>query len=226
MENLSINSYSAQLRIYSGSTDPPKSKLSDTSSGSSSNTESRFSDFQNQDGDSFTMSLEARIIQISMTRSDDGALIAGQGTDRVKGKESQANDPQSGGLFGSGLVKALMQALGGFLGNDGANSVDMGSAVKTETADNQVSEDRHHHHPLGNPEDVASKVLQHLQQEHSEKGGSLQAFVDDVQKRMEIRRNGRSGKTDQFSSFRIQVDSLITTGLTAWAQTGGASTPS
>ncbi len=223
MESISIQSYSAQLRIYSGSTDPPKPKLSDPSSGTSSNTASRSSDLQNQDGDSFTMSLEARIIQISMTRSDDGAQISGKGIGRTQGTDSHENESQSGGVFGSGLVKALMQALGGFLGNDGASATDKTAAVESDS----IPEHEHHTHPrkspMGNPEDVASKVLQHLQLEHAERGGSLQTFVDGIQKRMENRRNDRNSKADASGSFRSQVDSLITSGLTAWAQTGGLS---
>jgi hypothetical protein len=224
MENLSIKSYSAQLRIYSGSTDPPKPKLSDTSSGTSSNPASRWSDLQSPDGDSFTMSLEARIIQISMTHSDDGAPIAGKGVNRMQGNGSQENDSQSGGVFGSGLVKTLMQALGGFLGNDGAKAVDNTNAsdpVAISDHRNRYSAQMRHH--MGNPEDVASRVLQHLQLEHAERGGSLQVFVDDIHKRMENRRDVNSSKTDGTSSFRIQVDTLITSSLTAWSQAGGTS---
>ncbi len=223
MESISIQAYSAQLRIYSSSTDPPKPKLVDPSSGTSSNTASRSSDLQNQDGDSFTMSLEARIIQISMTRSDDGAQISGKGISRTQGMDSQENESQSGGVFGSGLVKALMQALGGLLGNDGASATDKAVPV----ASDGIPEHKHHRHSrtghMGNPEEVASKVLQHLQLEHAERGGSLQTFVDDIQKRMENRRNDRNSTADASGSFRSEVDSLITSGLNAWAQTGGSS---
>jgi hypothetical protein len=220
MENISIQSYSAQLRIYSRSADPPKPKLPDTSSGTSSEASSRSCDFQSKDGDTFSMSLEARIVQISMSRSDDGAQL-GQGADDSQGSGALGSDSQSGGTSKNGLLKTLMQALGGFLGNDGAGATDTVEALEPGSARGQGPKHPHRHHPMGNPEDVASKVLQHLQQEHAEKGGSLQAFVDQIQKRMENRREAGSGKTDGSSDFRAQVDSLITSGLTAWAQTGG-----
>jgi hypothetical protein len=166
MENFSIKSYAAQFRIFSGSADPPKTKSPDSSSETStkpaSKTEMQTSGLQNKDGDTVSLSLEARIIQISMMRSDDGAPISRSGYSRA----------------------------------------DL-------------------HQPMGNPEDVASLVLQQLQNEHSEKGGSVQAFVDDIQKRMDSRREAVSRNTDGFSDFRKQVDSLITSGLSAWSQSGG-----
>ncbi|GEM_PF-3730958 len=247
MENISISSYSAQLRIYSGAAGPPKPKLAQTSSGTSSEPASDLSlgsqagsaagacDVKNKDGDSFSLSLEARIVQISMTRSDDGVQdwsgkdAGGSQGDASKSSGAQAVDSQSGGSFGSGLVKALMQAVG-LMGKDAASATGQTNgqgaddgASNPEALRSGGGRHRHHHPHMGNPEDVASKVLQHLQQEHASKGGDLQAFVDQVQKRMENRKGSSGGNSDGSADFRNQVDSLITSGLTAWAQTGGAS---
>lgn len=179
------------------------------------------------------MSLEARIVQISMTRSDgeldwSGQDAGGSQGDASKNGNAQTEGSQSGGSFGSGLVKALMQAVG-LANKDGASATDQvaGQTADSGPADPDAVQSRggrhHRHHPhMGNPEDVASKVLQHLQQEHASKGGDLQAFVDQVQTRMENRKAATSGKSDGSSDFRSQVDSLITSGLTAWAQTGGS----
>ncbi len=169
MESLSIQSYSAQLRIYSKGADPPKSTINKKEGETTPNTSSVSTDFQNQDGDSFSMSLEARIIQISVTHTDDGAATGNQ-----PGGNLQVNSAQ-----------------------------------------------HKHQHPMGNPEDVASKVLQHLQQEHQESGESLQSFVNQVQNRMESRQAARSSKPDGFNEFRMQVDTLIVSGLNSWSQSGG-----
>jgi hypothetical protein len=206
MENFSIKSYSAQLRIYSGSSDPPKAKLSETSSNPASESSKDSSGMQSRDGDSFSLSLEARIVQISMKRSDDGAKISNERMD---------------GASGSGMVKTLMQALGGFLGNDGVNAINESKPLDVKALQGRSGRGYPSYHPMGNPEDVASQVLQHLQAEHAEKGGALQAFIDVIQKRMEHRKETSASRSDGSSEFRLQVDTMITSSLTEWARTGG-----
>ena len=139
MDSISITSYSAQLRMYSGSAEPSKPKLRDTSSGTSSEPASRSCDFRSKDGDSFSMSLEARIVQISMTSSEDGTKAGGKGTDGVQGISSQDD-----GSFGSGLVKALMQALGEIMGND-----EEGGGDKADSAKLSGIQGHGHRHHLG-----------------------------------------------------------------------------
>lgn len=248
MENISIQSYSAQLRVYSGSVGPPQGEPT-TSQFTGSNPASKGDSIsasltsvslkandtvsRSSDGDSFSLSLEARIVQISMTRSDDGVNL------------DNSNSESKNATFGSGLVKTLMQTMSSLLGKDDAGNLSLernSSSTSTENSEsvntipNQTrsqrlgqSHGKHHRHdhsqmnPMGNPEDVASKVLQQLQQEHSQKGGSLQTFVDTIQKRMENRRTVTSNMSDGSSEFRTQVDTLITSGLTAWSQRGGQS---
>lgn len=155
MENFSIKSYSEQLRLYSRSADPPKTKAADPASESStstlSNSGSKTSDLQSKDGDSVSLSLEARAASLSRIQPDDGAL------------------PTS----------------------------------------------------MVDPEDVAAKVLQQLQQEHSEKGGSLQAFVEGIQNKLENRKEAGNQNIHGSNDFRLQVDFLIKSGLKAWSQSGG-----
>ncbi len=267
MDSFSIQSYSAQLRIFSGSAGPPKPPPINDKDGQNIQNAQNIQNvpmvqddppgLTSKDGDSFSMSLEARIVQISMTRSDDGVSdldtkamnklkaanlsanaannanaddflgkLASMGS--LKAGDVSANSAATGS--GTNLIKSMMQALSGFLGNDGGVATDQ----KVESAPDQIrgnNKGHHHshHHPMGNPEDVASKVLQHLQQEQADSGEPLQVFVDKVHQKMENRRdalkNQDLSKKDpgQFNEYRSQVDTLITSGLTAWAHSGGQS---
>ena len=149
MESFSMTAYSAQLRMYSGSADPPKPKLRDTSSETSFEPRSHSCDFKNKDGDSFSLSLEARIVQISISSSDDGAASGDQGTKGLEGSGALSKVSEEDRLFGSGMVKALMEVLGEILKHEGDNR-DKGEEDKARQAESpnfrsHGHKHRHHH---------------------------------------------------------------------------------
>ena len=128
MESFSIQSYSAQLRVYSGSVgstqgEPATSPLTSSNpavqgdsisaSLTSVSLKANSSVSRSSDGDSFSLSLEARIVQISMTRSDDGVNL------------NNSNSESKNATFGSGLVKSLMQTMSSLLGKDDAGNLSL-----------------------------------------------------------------------------------------------------
>lgn len=229
MESSSISFRYTRIQAYASAASPSKA-LPDGSGAASSAAASQKCDGQSKDGDTFTMSLEARVLQISISESGAGANATQAGDVSQNGDGSQADGN------GSDLVKALMQSVKDLFGQGGVaadNGADDGSGADGAAAAGKDAADgaqgakrhRHHHHgqePLRGPQDVADRVLKHLEQEYAQSGGSKQDFVDDVKQRMAAR-SGSQGRGYGGADFRGQVNSLVTAGLDSWTKGGAAS---
>ncbi len=151
---------------------------------------------RNQDGDTFTLSIEARAIQISRKITIE-TTNDGEGC----GKPSESDR-----LSSHGQVNSLMDAL------------DM------STGHTHKHQKRHHGHfpQLGDADDLAARLREHWDKEHAEKGGAREDFAEAIRKRLdawkskgESSANGRT--TVSYEEFRTEVSIRISASLTAWA---------
>jgi hypothetical protein len=202
MESSSLSFSYTRIQAYASTAGPTKA-LSASGAEAASSGKPRHCDGQSKDGDSFTLSLEARILQVSISQTDDGASL-------------EAGTGQQGTDNGSGLVKALMQAVKDAFGQSGDSGVDDGSKALEGRG-------RHgHHHPMRDPQDVADRALKHLQSDYAQNGGDMRDFIDEVKKRMAAR--GAPGKGyGHDGDFRNQVNTLVSQGLDDWMKGGSAS---
>lgn len=176
---------------------------------------------RNTDGDTFTLSIEAQSIQISGTYvSDDSGDAAKSLEDMIKRRSGTGNsdepshalDLASLGATGdsdashglSGFAKALLDAMEKMAAKKGHGG-------------------HHRHSPqLGDSQDVADKLLEHLRQRHAEKGGSKAGFADDIKKRLDSWKPSSQRVSMEYQEFRSEVRMKLTTGLDSWAGTQDA----
>jgi hypothetical protein len=205
MDSSSVSFRYTRIQAYAGTAGPSKA-LPDKPGQAATSSPARACDGQSKDGDTFTLSLEARILQVSITQSDGGG-----GADASNALAAAQN-----GDDGSGLVNALMKAVKDLFGQDG--SADQGAADGVEGKKHHG-----HHHALKDPQDVADRVLKHLENEYAQSGGTRQDFADEVKKRMANRQASSQANSYGGSNFRGQVDALVSSGLEAWMQGGSDS---
>lgn len=152
---------------------------------------------RSQDGDTFTLSFEARAI--SVTRS-----ITSETSEDAGGARPSESDRLSSG----GRARALM---------------DMLEAIAERRA--QGHSGRRHHNPhfpkLADADDLAATMLDHWKREHAERGGSRRGFADELLGRLDKWRAGGSGSvsrvTLEVEEFRAEVSLKVTAGLGEWA---------
>ena len=180
---------------------------------------------RNRDGDTFTLSMEARSVQISGTLivDDAGKLPDGQDakkflTDMGMSKEAVAavlaktdGSDDIDRLSGAGFVNAFLDAM------------DKASSGRGHQGQNGH---RPHFPRLGDPQDVANALLDQLDRRHAEHGGSRSDFAERVKQRMANWKNPESQPSSttrisvEYHEFRAEVHTLMTSGVDAWAASG------
>ena len=148
---------------------------------------------RSKDGDTFTLSIEARTLQVSQTITIE--------TNDAAGKTSRDGEAER---LGGGFVNALLDAM--------------------DKADGKHRKPRHQFPELTGPEDLASKVLEQLNRDHAEKGGTRLDFADAVKKRLADWNPSAARVSVEYQEFRSQVKMTISGGLDAWAA-GSAENP-
>lgn len=159
---------------------------------------------RSQDGDTFTFSVEARTIQVARSLTLESSDPAGFG--------SRA---ESDRLTSDGKVKALMDLL-----DQMADHRAQGHARGGH---------RGPHFPqLGDPEDVATRMLDHWGREHAERGGSRRDFADILRGRLDKWTSGGAESSSRTTmvvrEFRAEVSIKVSAGIEAWAS-GEPETP-
>jgi hypothetical protein len=144
---------------------------------------------RSKDGDTFTLSIEARTLQVSQTITIE--------TDDAAGGTGRAGEAER---ITGGFVNALLDAM--------------------DKADGKHRKPRHHFPELTGPEDVASKVLEQLNRDHAEKGGTRLDFADAVKKRLADWKPSAGRVSLEYQEFRSQVNMTISGALDAWAAAG------
>lgn len=143
---------------------------------------------RSKDGDTFTLSIEARTLQVSRTitiETDDAAQV-------------KSGRPSEEERVGGGFVKALLEEM--------------------DKADGKYRKPRHLFAPLSGPEDVAGKMLASLDSDHAAAGGTRLDFADAVKKRLEQWKPSATRVTMEYQEFSSQVKLMMTGGLDAWAR--------
>ena len=156
---------------------------------------------RSQDGDTFTLSVEARAIQVSRK-----ITIESSGKGDTCGKSGE-----SGRMAGDAHANALMDALDQASGHS-----------------HKHHKRAHGHFPqLGDAEDLAARLREHWDREHAQKGGSRGDFADQVRQRLaawDARKDSSSSSrvTVSYQEFRTEVSVRISASLDAWS---GADAP-
>ncbi|MDQ3003216.1 MAG: hypothetical protein M3Y08_18395 [Fibrobacterota bacterium] len=146
---------------------------------------------RSKDGDTFTLSIEARSLQVSQTITIE--------TDDAAGKSGRNGEAER---LGGGFVNALLDAM--------------------DKADGKHRKPRHQFPELTDPEDVASKVLEQLNRDHADQGGTRLDFADAVKKRLADWKPSAARISVEYQEFRSQVNMAISGGLDAWASEGNS----
>ena len=230
MEKISIQSTYTQVSLYarlSGPVSPKKPAAGDAAEGApaaASASAENAADPGNgeigrsKDGDTFTLSLEARTLRISESitiESGEGASAAratgsaGEaGKSDKTGTAGKPSEPER--LTGSGLVSALMDALETIAETTGQG--------KPAGADGKH---RPHFPRLSDTDDVADQVLSRLDQDHAAKGGSKDDFAAELKKRLGDWKSSASAKiTVAYQEFRSEVHMKVSAGVDAWLAQG------
>lgn len=152
---------------------------------------------RSKDGDTFTLSIEARTLQISKTITIE-TTGSGDGADAA-GAAGQSQQPGGKDRL-TGMVSSLMDALKTMGGKNGKH--------------------RHHFPHLSDPEDVANKILDRLDKDYAEKGGSKTDFAAEIKKKLaDWKASGSSSRTTvEYQEFRSDVHMQLTSGLDSWAK--------
>ncbi len=194
---MEINSYSAtyvKIQAYQGSS--PGIKTSPPDKGNDGAKAKSFSfnpsGLTNKDGDTLSLSIQAITLQVT-------DVVAKENENPLK------------------MIKSLLEKLGSE--NEGQDGSLIESNVKLESV--PEPEKRPHGH---NPQHVADHILKRMQDEYAKTGEGSQAdFVDEMKNRLHhmqgsknaAEKNSANGKAQDFFS---QVNSLVASGLEAWAQ--------
>ncbi|GEM_PF-4890310 len=190
---------------------------------------------RNKDGDTFTLSIEAQSYRISGTMMVEDGTDAQQALEDMLGrdgkslkdvKDPQAAKPDSSGKNGKALKNIAADAAQSAGADEG--TVDMTGAgfvqalmdalEKVAGKSGKGGHYKHHHHyaELGDSQDVADKLIDHLKQQHAEQGGSMTNFADEVKKRLAEMQPAGSRTTMEYQEFRSEVHMKLTMGLDAW----------
>lgn len=160
---------------------------------------------RNKDGDTFTLSIEARSIQISGTLIIDDSGKALSDASAWKGRDAETFGAEY--LEGLGLpsdarmVNAFLDAMRKY----------------REGGDGHDGRGRQHHFPrLGDAEDLAERLLEHLGRQQAETGGSRAELADGVRRRLNDWATPASKAAVEFREFRGEVRMKMNYGLDAW----------
>ncbi len=174
---------------------------------------------QSKDGDTFSLSIEASMLQISETYTvtgdatgtdgvaDTGASVGNAATNgaATTNADGKAADPER--LTGGGLVHALMDALKSISGKNGATGAKGANA-------------KHHHHfpQLADAQDVADNLMRQIDGRYAAQGGSKADFAAEIKTRLADWKPNTGKVTVAYQEFRSEVHLKLTQGLDAWAQ--------
>jgi hypothetical protein len=185
---------------------------------------------RNKDGDTFTLSIEAQSIQISGTLilDDSGKAVSASGRNaketakllsgRIADDGKAAGDGKDAQGIGADYLKGLdlpsdIRLVNAFLD----------AMQKSRAEDGHGSHGRRHHFPeLGDPQDVADRLIGQLGREHAEKGGSRAELADGVRRRLSDWEPSATKVAVEYREFRSEVHMKMTSGLDAWVASGAA----
>jgi hypothetical protein len=208
MEKISIQSTYTQVSLYARLSGPASARKNggtenappDQAAGALAHTADTKGGecARSKDGDTFSLSIEARTLQISqsITIENSGAEEGANADAAEQSKQPTGTDTFKTG----GLVNALMDAL--------------------KTISGKGDKHRPHFPGLSGPSDVANALLDQLDKLHAEKGGSKADFAAEIKKRLAgWKQAGSSTRvTVEYQEFRSEVRMQLTSGLDAWAQ--------
>ena len=176
---------------------------------------------RSKDGDTFTLSIEARTVQISETYLSEDAGQAGKSLEDLIRQRDGAGKPDASGTAGSHALDLV--GLGDAEDSDAADGLS-GGFVKAllDAMEKKAAKKGHRGHgrhapQLGDSQDVADKLLEHLRQQYAEKGGSKADFAGDIKQRLEAWKPSSQRVAVEYQEFRSEVRMKLTMGLDSWA---------
>lgn len=148
------------------------------------------------DGDTFTLSVHARAIRITSTVTVEAREDAGR-----RSRPGEAERFSAGGR-----VEALLEFL---------------DRASDRGVPERPGRRRAHFPELGDPEDLAARMLDHWAREHAERGCPRGEFAEELRGRLDRWRTGSASVTRTVSievvEFRAEVSLKVSAGIDAWA---------
>lgn len=175
-----------------------------------------------KDGDTFTLSIEARSIRISGTTIIDDSGKALSGPDRnVKDarnlpSETSAWNGKDAEILGAEYLEGM-----GLPSDARLVNAFLDAMRKSGGEEGYGRQGRRHHFPrLGDSEDLADRLMEHLGRQHAEKGGSRAEMADDARRRLQGWETSASKVAMEYREFRGEARMKMDFGLDAWVASG------